>query len=404
MPDNYNKQVATAQNAQKAASGPDDYPGRIWDFLIGKGIGSLATAAIMGNIYQESKYNPAAVNSSSGAKGICQWLYGRETALMSVASGMGKEWQDLDVQLAHLWNEIGDGGAYNSYLTHIMSMTDLNEATIYWEKHFEVSGDTASYATRQAAAKDAFEKQGKGIPVGATYTGSGGSGGRSSDSGFDFQEMGDMVTIIKLPKNKTFCEPIYPDLLTVSDTIPKWALDMTTAVEEAEAQEKLNSKENTRGTPEQQSALNQLKQQLSAKQQELDKIYYDGMDAVIKEYYKEEKELSDEEKKTFYNKIKAEHPELFYSEWYFGTDTAKKDTIIKTIEELNKIKTDIAAKEKEIDEYEKKKAEEEAKKASDSAKKDENTTTDNNDKKDENADNKNNQSADKPASDSTTTA
>lgn len=54
------------------------------------------------------------------------------------------------------------------------------------------------------------------------------TGARSSDGGFRIIPIGgDMVRIIKLPEGKTFCEPIYPDLVTVEDTVPEWVLKNT---------------------------------------------------------------------------------------------------------------------------------------------------------------------------------
>ena len=51
-------------------------------------------------------------------------------------------------------------------------------------------------------------------------------GGRSSDGGFRVKHVGDeTVRITKLPEGKCFAEPIYPDYITVSDTVPKWVLD-----------------------------------------------------------------------------------------------------------------------------------------------------------------------------------
>jgi len=57
----------------------------------------------------------------------------------------------------------------------------------------------------------------------------GGTGGRSSDSGFNITmrshgKHADFV-LNKLPKGKTFCEPVYPDLITVSDCVPPWLLE-----------------------------------------------------------------------------------------------------------------------------------------------------------------------------------
>jgi len=43
--------------------------------------------------------------------------------------------------------------------------------------------------------------------------------------GFLYIPHGKSVTIIKLPKGKTPCEPIYPDYVMVGDSVPQWALD-----------------------------------------------------------------------------------------------------------------------------------------------------------------------------------
>ena len=56
---------------------------------------------------------------------------------------------------------------------------------------------------------------------------SGSANAESEHDGFKFIYHGKTVTIIKLPKGKTYCEPIYPDLVTVGDQTPKWALDAT---------------------------------------------------------------------------------------------------------------------------------------------------------------------------------
>jgi len=219
----------TKQNIDKVATGPDDYPGRIWDYLMGKGLSSISTAAFMGNIWQESKYNPAAVNGI-GATGICQWLSDRKDALQNLASQQGKAITDLDVQLDYLWSEI-DGPEHSAYAEMIQYPDDLSQQTIICCDKFERPGeDEHVHEQRIAAAQEAYQKQGKGIKVENTYSGSSGyssGSAKASDGGFRYIEHGKTVTIIKLPDNKTFCEPIYPDFITVSDTVPQWVLDMS---------------------------------------------------------------------------------------------------------------------------------------------------------------------------------
>lgn len=55
---------------------------------------------------------------------------------------------------------------------------------------------------------------------------------RRSDSGTKIEEMGEYVTITKLPENKNYAEPIYPDYVTVSDTVPAWVLSEVQSAEQ----------------------------------------------------------------------------------------------------------------------------------------------------------------------------
>ena len=161
----------------KFGRGSEGVPEKVWNFLSPK-IGSVATAAVMGNMEAESGYDPAAVNSSSGASGLCQWLGQRKTALMNKAQSMGKDWRDTDVQLAYLWEEMDNewqGKTYKQWLNEINNAGNVEEGAAKWEEVFERSGHTDSYPRRKKSAKEAFEKQGKGIKTNGAATGGGGS-------------------------------------------------------------------------------------------------------------------------------------------------------------------------------------------------------------------------------------
>ena len=84
-------------------------------FLRSQGLDELHTAAIMGNMYAESGVNPSAEESGGTGIGICQWSYGRATALRNYAASQGKSWADLDVQLDFFWNHDIWGGWSGSY-------------------------------------------------------------------------------------------------------------------------------------------------------------------------------------------------------------------------------------------------------------------------------------------------
>lgn len=169
----------------RAAAGDADYPQQIWDFLMSKNIGSQTVAAIMGNIYAESGYNPTAQNPSSKAYGICQWLGSRLNNLDAMAKAMKLPRSDINVQLQHLWVELDKDGEEHQALIDTQNASTLEDATRAFCYAFERPSKAeaeSSMGKRIAAAKEAFQKQGKGINVAATYT-DGGDSGSSSDSG-----------------------------------------------------------------------------------------------------------------------------------------------------------------------------------------------------------------------------
>ena len=79
----------------------------------------------------------------------------------------------------------------------------------------------------------------------------GGAGTKSSDKGFRIIPVGsNMVRIIKLPEKKCYAEPIYPDYVTISDTVPKWVLDATTGYENQQLAEAQGEKISNGDAPE----------------------------------------------------------------------------------------------------------------------------------------------------------
>ena len=167
-----------------------DIPQTIWNFLIGKGLSSTTTAAIMGNICQESRYQPGIENPDSGAYGICQWTETRKEALARVAAGMGVPMSDINAQLNHLWNELTAPGSMEAEALQdtIACGNDLEKATITFcgsyesGKGFERGREyECNYPARIEFAKEAFNKQGKGINVDGSYVG-GGSGSSSGSA------------------------------------------------------------------------------------------------------------------------------------------------------------------------------------------------------------------------------
>ena len=79
---------------------------QVWDGLIGWGYSPEQAAAVLGNIYNESTFNPNALNESSNAYGLCQWLGGRYENLEQFAASQGKSASDLTVQIQYMCMEL----------------------------------------------------------------------------------------------------------------------------------------------------------------------------------------------------------------------------------------------------------------------------------------------------------
>lgn len=124
---------------------------KIMDFLVNKsGIPNMTkerAAGFCGNMFGESSYNPNAVNPSSKAYGICQWLGNRKTKLKELAASSGKSVGDLDLQLAFLVQEItGDYYKTQCWNRVVAAENTVENATRIILRHYEVPGRTAAEA------------------------------------------------------------------------------------------------------------------------------------------------------------------------------------------------------------------------------------------------------------------
>jgi murein DD-endopeptidase MepM/ murein hydrolase activator NlpD len=111
---------------------------KIWNYLVSElGLSDIQAAGIMGNIQQESGFDPKALNPSSGAYGIVQWFAGRKTALENYAASQNKPVSDLGVQLEFLKKEL-EGAYKSSVLNPIKASNNLAEVTRIWLEKFEI--------------------------------------------------------------------------------------------------------------------------------------------------------------------------------------------------------------------------------------------------------------------------
>jgi Phage tail lysozyme len=138
---------------------------KIWNFFSEKGFSSSAIAGIMGNLQQESGLDPTAVNPSSGAFGVGQWLGGRKTNLQNYAKRTGGDMNSLETQLNFLWEELNGGDSTTKSILdkngglNGLKNASLSQATELFEKAFERSGGSAM-GKRQDYAQDFYDQFG----------------------------------------------------------------------------------------------------------------------------------------------------------------------------------------------------------------------------------------------------
>lgn len=128
----------------------------IFEFLVSKGLSAAQAIGILANIQAESGFSTSAVNSSTGASGICQWLGSRKTELIN---RLGSDWSnDLSGQMDFLWYELN--GSESSTLKKLQEEVIGNDqsaallATDIFLKSFERPGHyDVNTPKRQAMAK-----------------------------------------------------------------------------------------------------------------------------------------------------------------------------------------------------------------------------------------------------------
>lgn len=93
-----------------------------------------AAAGILGVLQLESRLDPTAINPSSGAIGIAQWLGSRKTKLVEFAKQNQQPTTNLGLQLSYLDHEV-----QSNYQTtkEIFSMTQTHKAAYRWLMVYE---------------------------------------------------------------------------------------------------------------------------------------------------------------------------------------------------------------------------------------------------------------------------
>lgn len=138
--------VVTDLSAETPQNVPEEPTEQIiWNFLIQNGYSKEQTAGIMGNLYQENKFN-------TGGDGIVQWTGERLLALLQRG-----EPYSLKTQLDFILYELN---SYESEANQaIKQSTTIEEATISFQNKFERCGDCRQ-DTRISYAYDFYNRLG----------------------------------------------------------------------------------------------------------------------------------------------------------------------------------------------------------------------------------------------------
>ena len=92
---------------------------KVWWALRDAGYSKEATAAVMGNIYAESRFDPDLIELGTGmGYGLCQWTGDRRTAFERYATSKGVSPSDINTQIEFLLGELTPGGGANGYANY----------------------------------------------------------------------------------------------------------------------------------------------------------------------------------------------------------------------------------------------------------------------------------------------
>lgn len=111
----------------------NDVTQQAMQYFIGKGLTDYQAAGLVGNLFRESRLNPTATNSGSGAYGIAQWLGDRKKNLFAKYGNN----PSLSQQLDYVWHELNN--THKTGLNKLMSSRDSAEAARNAMGYYEFS-------------------------------------------------------------------------------------------------------------------------------------------------------------------------------------------------------------------------------------------------------------------------
>lgn len=134
-------------------------PQQIYSGLLARGFSPVQASALLGNMQQESGFNPTQVNPKEGAFGLIQWRQDRLQNLYNFAEGTGRSANDPDVQMDFLKHEMQGSEAGNSGA--FLGATDVASANAGLKPYIRY-GDSSQGTRLQNAQQLAQKFNGSG--------------------------------------------------------------------------------------------------------------------------------------------------------------------------------------------------------------------------------------------------
>lgn len=95
---------------------------KVWYALRKAGFSEEASAGVLGNIQNESGFDPSLIEGGSGIGfGLIQWSFGRRTQMEAYAASKGASASDIDIQIEFLIAELTPGGGAGGHASYQLS-------------------------------------------------------------------------------------------------------------------------------------------------------------------------------------------------------------------------------------------------------------------------------------------
>ena len=158
---------------------------KIWNYFRSLGYSENAVAGMLGNVQQESSFNPAAVNPNGPSYGLFQWQGDRWNRYKAYADSKGVDWTDVQTQLEFAAAELEGKGRFGAEsqiqepwtadYNRWLNASSAEEASDAWGDFFERYRDSTAGLRRQYSRAWYNQFSGRSVP-------SGNSGGTTSSS------------------------------------------------------------------------------------------------------------------------------------------------------------------------------------------------------------------------------